>query len=185
MLSGQTMEGQAVGGGTFIPIQFDELLLVVAPVFKVLAHAQGTNYLLYSVFQLDDRLVIQVVPVVVRDEEKVDFLGHVLRFVEVSPKKGPIDERNGRAFIKDGVSKDGLSVQAEQKGTVPKPKVKVARFRQMAQVGLDNRDPAQLWDSILRFFPKEELPKILQHAALTREQCGRFLVLELVIHKMR
>ena len=53
------------------------------------------------------------------------------------------------------------------------------------QVGLDNRDPAQLWDSILRFFPKEELPKILQHAALTREQCGRFLVLELVIHKMR
>ena len=75
-----------------MPIQFDELVLVVAPVFKVLAHAQGTNYLLYSVFQLDDRLVIQVVPVVVRDEEKVDFIGHVLRLVEIRPGKGAIDK---------------------------------------------------------------------------------------------
>ena len=115
------MEGQAVGGGTFIPIQFDELLLVVAPVFKVLAHAQGTNYLLHSVFQLDDRLVIQVVPVVVRDEEKIDFLGHVLGFVEVRPRKGPIDERNGRAFVKHWVGEDGLSVQAEQKRAMPEP----------------------------------------------------------------
>ena len=118
MLGGQTMEGQAVESGAFIPIQFDELVLVVAPVFKVLAHTQGTNYLLYSVFQLDDRLVIQVVPVVVRDEEKVDFLGHVIGLVEVSPWKGPIDERNGRAFVKHGVSEDGLSVQAEQKGAM-------------------------------------------------------------------
>ena len=65
MLGGQTMEGQAVESGAFIPIQFDELVLVVAPVFKVLAHTQGTNYLLHSVFQLDDCLVIQVIPMVV------------------------------------------------------------------------------------------------------------------------
>ena len=121
MLGGQTMEGHAVGGGTFIPIQFDELALVVAPIFKILAYAQRTNYLLYSVFQLDDRLVIQVVPVVVRDEEKVDFLGHVLGLVEVSPRKGTIDEGNGRAFVEHGVGKDGLPIQTKQKGTVPEP----------------------------------------------------------------
>ena len=125
MLGGQTMEGQTVGGGTFIPIQFDELLLVVAPVFKVLAHAQGTNYLLYSSFQLDDRLVIQMVPMVVRDEEKVDFLGHVLGFVKVSPRKGPIDERNGRAFVKHWVGKDGLPIQSKQKGAMPEPLVEI------------------------------------------------------------
>ena len=185
MLGGQTMESQVLGGGTFIPIQFDELVFVVAPVFKVLAHAQGTDHLLYSVSQLGDRLVIQVVPMVVRDEEKVDFLGHVFGLVEVSPRKGTIDECNGRAFIKDGVGKDGLPVQTKQKRAMPEPKVKVARFRQKAQVGLDGRNLTQLWDSILRLFPKEELPKILQHAALTCEQRGGFLILELVVHKMR
>ena len=121
MLGGQTMEGQTVGGGTFIPIQFDELLLVVAPVFKVLAHAQGTDHLLYSVSQLGDRLIIQVVPVVVRDEEKVDFLGHVLGFVEVRPRKSPIDERNGRSFVEHRVGEDDLSIQAEQKRAMPEP----------------------------------------------------------------
>lgn len=59
------MEGQALEGGTLVPIQFNELLLVVAPVFKVLAHTQGTDHLLHSVFQLDDCLVIQVIPMVV------------------------------------------------------------------------------------------------------------------------
>ncbi len=121
MLGGQAMEGQAVGGGTFIPIQLDELLLVVAPVFKVLAHTQGTDHLLYLVFQLADRLVIQVVPMVMRDEEKVDSLGHVLGLVEVRPRKGPIDERDGRAFVEHGVDEDGLPVQTKQKGTVPEP----------------------------------------------------------------
>ena len=179
------MEGQALEGGTLVPIQFNELVLVVAPVFKVLAHTQGTNYLLHSVFQLDDCLVIQVIPMVVRNEEKVDFIGHVLRLVEVRPRKGTIDECNGRAFVKDGVGKDGLPVQTKQKGTMPKPQVEVARFRQMVQVGLDNRDLTQLWDSILRLFSKEELTEILQHAALTCKQCCRFLILELVIHKMR
>ena len=86
------MESQTIGGGTFIPIQLDELALVVAQIFKVLAHAQRTNHLLYSSFQLDDRLVIQVVPMVVRDEEKVDFIGHVLRLVEIRPGKGAIDK---------------------------------------------------------------------------------------------
>ena len=185
MLGGQTMEGQAVGGGTFIPIQLDELALVVAPIFKILAYAQRTNYLLYSSFQLDDRLVIQVVPVVVRDEEKVDFLGHVLRLVEVRPRKGPIDERDGRAFVEHGVGKDGLPVQAKQKGTMPEPEIEVFRFRQSVQVGLNNGNLTQLWDSILRLFPKEELPKILQHTALTCEQRGGVLILELVVHKMR
>ena len=68
---------------------------------------------------------------------------------------------------------------------MPEPEIEVFRFRQMVQVGLDNRDLTQLWDSILRFFSKEELPNILQHAALTREQCCRFLILELIVHKMR
>lgn len=163
------MESQTIGGGTFIPIQLDELALVVAPIFKILAYAQRTNYLLNSSFQLDDRLVIQVVPVVVRDEEKVDFLGHVLGFVEVRPQKSPIDEGNGRAFVKDGVGEDGLPVQAKQKGTMPEPEIEVFRFRQMVQVGLDNGNLTQLWDSILRLFPKEELPKILQQATLTCE----------------
>ena len=126
MLGGQTMEGQAVGGGTFMPIQFDELVLVVAPVFKVLAHTQGTDNLLHSAFQLDDRLVIQMIPMVVRDEEKVDLLGHVLRFVEVCPRKGTIDERNGRAFVEHRVGEDGLPVQTKQKGAMPEPQVKVA-----------------------------------------------------------
>ena len=121
MLGGQTMESQTIGGGTFIPIQLDELALVVAPIFKILAYAQRTNYLLYSSFQLDDRLVIQVVPMVVRDEEKVDFLGHVLGLVEVRPRKGPIDKRDGRALVEHGVGEDGLPVQTKQKGTVPEP----------------------------------------------------------------
>ena len=98
MLGGQAMEGQTIGIGTFIPIQLDKLAHVVTPVFKVLAHTQGTDHLLHSAFQLGDRLVIQVVPMVVRDEEKVDFFRHVLRFVEVSPRKGTIDEGNGRAL---------------------------------------------------------------------------------------
>lgn len=115
------MEGQAVGGGTFIPIQLDELALVVAPIFKILAYAQRTNYLLYSAFQFADRLVIQVIPMVVRDEEKVDSLGHVLGLVEVRPRKGPIDERDGRAFVEYGVGEDGLPIQTKQKGTVPEP----------------------------------------------------------------
>ncbi len=169
MLGGQTMESQTIGGGTFIPIQLDELLLVVAPVFEVLAHTQGTDHLLYLVFQLGDRLVIQVIPMVVRDEEKVDFLGHVLGFVVVRPRKGTIDDRNGRAFIKDGVGKDGLPIQTKQKGTMPKPEVEVARFRQIVQVSLDNGDLTQFWNPILRLFPKEELPKILQQATLTCE----------------
>ena len=105
----------------------------------------------------------------VRDEEKVDFLGHVLGFVEVRPRKSPIDEGNGRAFVEHGVGKDGLPVQAKQKGTMPEPEIEVFRFRQMVQVGLDNRDLIQFWDSILRHFPKEELPKILQQATLTCE----------------
>ena len=185
MLGGQTMEGQAVEGGTFVPIQFNELVFVITPVFKVLAHTQGTNYLFHSAFQLDDCLVIQVIPVVVRNEEKVDLLRHILGFVKVGPRKGTIDEGNGRAFVKYGVGKDGLSAQTKQKRAMPEPKVKVARFRQKTQVGLDDRNLTQLWDSILRLFPKEELPKILQQAALTREQCGRFLILELIVHKMR
>ena len=185
MLGGQTMEGQAVEGGTLIPIQFDELVLVVTPVFKVLAHTQGTNYLFHSAFQLDDCLVIQVIPVVVRNEEKVDLLRHILGFVKVGPRKGTIDEGNGRAFVEHRVSEDGLPVQAKQKRAMPEPKVKVARFRQKVQIGLDNRNLTQLWDSILRLFSKEELPKILQHAAFTCKQRCRFLILELVIHKMR
>ena len=163
------MESQVLGIGTLIPIQFNELLFVVAPVFKVLAHAQGTYHFLHATFQLGDRLVIQVVPMVVRDEEKVDFLGHVIGLVEVRPRKGAIDEGNGRAFVKHWVGKDGLPVQAKQKGTMPEPEIEVFRFRQMVQVGLDNRDLIQFWDSILRLFPKEELPKILQQATLTCE----------------
>ena len=121
MLGGQAMEGQAVGGGAFIPVQLDELVLVVAPVFKVLAHPQGTDHLLYSVFQFTDRLVIQVVPMIMRDEEKVDFLGHVLRLVKVRPRKGPIDEGNGRSFVEHGVGEDGLPIQTKQKRAMPEP----------------------------------------------------------------
>ena len=62
---------------------------------------------------------------VVRNEEKVYFLGHVLRLVEVSPRKGPIDERNGRAFVEHRVGEDGLPVQTKQKGTVPKPQIEI------------------------------------------------------------
>ena len=55
----------------------------------------------------------------------------------------------------------------------------------MIQVGLDRGDLTRLWDPVLRLFPKDELSKVLQHATLTREQRGRFLILELIVHKMR
>jgi nucleoside-diphosphate-sugar epimerase len=47
---------------------------------------------------------------IMRDEEKVDFLGHVLRLVKVRPRKGPIDEGNGRSFVEHGVGEDGLPI---------------------------------------------------------------------------
>ena len=125
-----------------------------------------------------------MVPMVVTDKEKVNFGRHVVGFVNISPRKGSIDKRHWRAFIKHRVSQNDFAIQTEHERAVSEPNVEVTFGWQQVQVGFNNTDFARLRNPVLRLRSEEEPSHNAKHAALVRGQNGFFFVAKPFVHEM-
>lgn len=70
MAGGQAMDGKTFACyGIFLPVQFGNILFPEPPRFKMLSDSQRANYFADTSFQSFYSLIIQMVPMVVRDDE--------------------------------------------------------------------------------------------------------------------
>lgn len=106
----------------------------------MLAHAQRTDDRADALFQLADRAVVEMIPVVVRDDEVVD-VGHLFGAVDVGAFERTVEHRERRRVAENRIDERPAPFGLNQLGRVPEPDQQVAFGIERPQVGADRRAP--------------------------------------------
>ena len=136
--------------GIFKPVQFHQTRLVEAPIFKMLAHPQRTNDLTRTLLQLHHRAVVQMVPMVVRDNQVIN-VGHIFRLVNIRTLKRLVKERKRGGRTENGVYQYPLAVRLDKIRRMAEPHQHILVPSYAFQVRLDGRN-IFLWTKPFLFF---------------------------------
>ena len=77
-------------------------LRVVAPILEVLTDAEGADYLADAVFQSCNGFPVEMVPVVVGDDEVIDFW-NIIDGIDISPFERAHEPPHGQSVGQHGV----------------------------------------------------------------------------------
>ena len=103
MTAGQTVYDELLRECcALFPIEFYDSGFIETLMFEVFAHTQWTDYFPNAAFQLFDRMIVQVVPMVVGNNEVVD-VWHVVGRIDFCPSERFVDERYGRSHTEHRV----------------------------------------------------------------------------------
>lgn len=103
MTAGQTVYDELLRECcALFPIEFYDSGFIETPMFEVFAHTQWTDYFPNAAFQLFDRMIVQVVPMVVGNNEVVD-VWHVVGRIDFCRSERFVDERYGRSHTEHRV----------------------------------------------------------------------------------
>lgn len=96
MLARQDVHRQVIGqGNRRIPIFLVDASQVEAPLLEILADPQGADDVLHLVFQSHDAGVIEMIPVVMRQDQHI-HRGNISSRIDIAAVKGPVDEKGRR-----------------------------------------------------------------------------------------
>ena len=136
------------------PIELDQLVRVEAPVFEMFADAQRTHNAPDAIAQGGHGAVVEMVPMVVRDDEHVDF-GDVVWRVDAGSGKGFAQQkRDGGSRPEHGIDQNPRAIRLQEVAAVPEPDEHVARAVQAQKVRLHDGDIAFLGHEPQRAFPE-------------------------------
>ena len=166
----------------FVPVEFDDFLRVETPVFEMLPDAERADDLPDPGFEFGDRTVVEVIPVVMRDDEQI-HVGHVAGTVDVGALERPVEEGERCGGPEYGVDEHTPPFGLEQVGGVPEPHQQVAVPIQCAQVGLEGRDGRVGAQPLL--FSEQEFEDAAQAAFVARHHRACFQVAELPVAVVR
>lgn len=86
-------------------------------------------------------IVIQVIPVIMRYHQQVNFR-HILRRIGVLHIKSPYtDPDRGGVFTEYGIHQDPFSIQLQKIGRMPEPDKQIAVDRKLPEIGPDHGEP--------------------------------------------
>ena len=180
---GETADGESVAERLlFVPVQLDDLRRVEAPVLEVLAHAQRTDDRADALFQFADRAVVEMIPVVVRDDEVVD-VGHLFGAVDVGAFERTVEQRERRRAAENRIDERPASFGLNQVGRVPEPDQQVAFGIERPQVGADRRYRILGTESLA--LAEEKFQYAAQTALVARHHRTGFLIAEPAVAVVR
>ena len=174
MLRWQNMDVEIIGERNVrIPILFVQMRKVKSPCLKELADAERTDDLLDFGLQRHDGRVVEMIPMVVRHEEDVEF-GNIRRRIDVAPAKGAVDEKDGRSVCgKDGIDENAPPRNLKIKGRVPHPYGNILLARDRGEICFI------AWN---KFLWNAAVVRVKENAPQGLNTSGALLVGQLVIH---
>ena len=165
-----------------VPVENEDLIRVNAPGEEMRIHAKRHRVALHLVVERLDRLAVEVIPVVMRDDEQI-HVGHVAGTVDVGALERPVEEGERCGGPEYGVDEHTPPFGLEQVGGVPEPHQQVAVPIQCAQVGLEGRDGRVGAQPLL--FSEQEFEDAAQAAFVARHHRACFQVAELPVAVVR
>lgn len=148
----------------------------------MLTHTQRTHNLTDLVLQSLDGFVIQMIPMVMRNNEVI-YRRHIVCLVNLRSLERLIDKRNRGSRFKHRVDKQTLPVRLNKIGRMPEPNQHILIFRKSLQVRL-HRFHFTLGANSL-FFAEDEIPQSNKTILLARHQLRQTLVSERIISEIR
>lgn len=125
----------------FTPIEFGDLFGGDAPEFEVCADAEGGVEVAGPGGELLNRLIIEMVVVIVGEEDGFERGWHVGGLIDIRTRISPGEKAEGRGITaEDRVDEDMGGAQLEQVGRVTEPDDGGLAGRQAGQVGADRRE---------------------------------------------
>ena len=129
----QTAEGdRIVDGNAVLPVKVVNPFRVVAPVFKVLADAKGTDHLTDTVFQSRHRLPVEMVPVIMGDDKLIDF-GNIIDSIDISAFERAHEPPHGQSVGQHGVEEEAHATGLNKDRGVAKPDANLFRAGDVLQ----------------------------------------------------
>ena len=120
----------------FIPVQFRDGRLRIAPAHERRAHAQPADHATHLAPQCRCRGIVQMIPMVVGNEQRVD-VRHIRRRIDVTARKGRVAARQGRGVLAEHrVDKQTVAAQLHEIRGMSQPDNHIRVAVQGAQVGL-------------------------------------------------
>ena len=111
----EDMRGEAVSQSYAVtPVTFPNAGCGVSPFLEMRANAEATNHLLHSRANLRHRVIVKVIPVIMRDEENVDIrnVGHRVGICSVECFRSERHRRGSPAEY--WVNQDSLTIDLQK-----------------------------------------------------------------------
>ena len=103
-----------------LPIQLDDALPIESPVLEMLTDTQTANHLPDAVFQCPHGLIIQVIPMIMRNNQVID-IRHILRVIHVRSLERLVNKRHRGGHAKHQVHEYPFPIHLNQIRRIPEP----------------------------------------------------------------
>src|SRR5690606_1856453 len=159
--------------------QFHDFSGGIAPVFEVCTYAQRTNDAPHLRLELFDRVVVEVIPMVVCDDQVVD-VGHVRYMVARRARKTFRGKRHRRCVaVEYRVNQYFFAVYLHEIRRVAKPDEYIGLCIKLVKVGFDGRNG--IYRHMQGCIFKEEAPQYGEHINPFGQIGGVFKVLKATV----
>lgn len=162
-----------------MPIQLDDTLLFNASPFQMCTDSERSDKVSYAIFELQDRLIVEVVIVIMRDD-KIIQIGKIFRLIACTCAKCTISSRHRSRGKQSGINRKLLSSDLKIICGMSKPNQEILCRIELVQIGFGGWD--RLAGAGYRFFSEEKVCQSLSESAfLVRHHFGGSQILKLSI----